>query len=140
MAKAKRVSRDFPRKLLGDAAWTFRPPAYATQAAFETAVRVYSQRVGWDLVWPLEAIVLCCPRVRVHPDFSGDEEAVELHADSPEGFAAGELLFKTHNAVLEHWSDELGDHVFFEGFTLVEKPGQQHNPNEVPLYEICLGS
>jgi hypothetical protein len=56
-----------------------------------------------------------------------------LTADGPEGFTAGELLFKIHNMYTAALGE--GDHIYFEGLTLAEDPGDGW-----PVYDLDTGS
>jgi hypothetical protein len=136
MAKRKQEDPPFPRELMGDVQWSFTGEAYPSLEEFIEAVREYHGEIRGDDAWRPDEVVLRCRRVRVEHEFSWDEEdeaRVELTADDPRGFTAGELLFKVHNAFVHQLRD--GDHVFFEGFSLLEEQGA----NAPPLYDIDLG-
>ena len=62
------------------------------------------------------------------------EPVVTLTADDGASFTAGELLFKLHNAVVEHLREN--DHHFFEGLTLT---GWDQD-GKVPVYQLGQGS
>jgi hypothetical protein len=144
MPMAKRPSKNprYPRDLMEDTLWSFTGPRFRSQARLEAAVRQYHRRLEAEDRWQPDTLVLACPRVRIRPDFWDDllpEEAedliVEVVADDPSGFTAGELLFKVHNVFLKRFAELAGDYTFFEGFHLIEAP-----QGAAPLYDIRLGS
>jgi hypothetical protein len=153
MPKRKRTVAPYPRELLGDIGWSFLDPPFASQTAFIDAVRQYEREVQVDgegeSTWRPDEVVLHAHRVRITCEYWDDPEELinrvmfddetgdlqtDLTADGPEGFTAGELLFKVHNAFTRYLSE--GDHHFFEGLARVKGA----NPNAVPVYEVHTGS
>ena len=136
MAKRKCGAPRYPRDLMQDVCWSFTGPTFTDQAKFVEAVRQYGREIRGECIWDPDEVVLPSSRVRIEHDYAEepDESSVELTTDNPTGFTAGELLFKVHNAFVDQLSE--GDHVFFEGFTLMKKP----RGDTPPLYEIDLGS
>lgn len=131
-----------PGFLLRNVYWAFDGDPFADIETFERAVieRMTALDEGdeWD---PTERVL---PRRRVRVKYHGvidpesceyDEDlVVELRTGEAEGFTAGELLFRLHNAVVAQLRD--ADHRYFEGLELLE-PGGDHEP---PLYELVQGS
>lgn len=151
MAKQRRKGPSYPGELLDDVAWSFTDPPFASQDSFVQAVADYSKDLEWEFEWRPDEVVLRCPRVQVRaetyddpeelaPGVSFDEHTGDMVADltaaGEEGFTAGELLWKIHNAFTTYLSK--GDHHFFEGLMLVKK--RNANPNEPPVYEVMTGS
>lgn len=146
--------------LLQNVLWSFSRKFYPTVPDFAQAVADYQVRIhGSSENWHPDEVVLVSPRVQVQyeawvvaTDLLANDRLVtagtfdgapkegkyynadivcDLESDKPEvGFGAAELLMKTHNQMS---NKELGDHVFFEGFTLIED-------GEVPVYAILCGS
>ena len=151
MAKQRKKSPSYPRELLDDVAWSFTDPPFASREAFVQAVAGYYTDLEWEFEWRPDEVVLRSPRVQVRveywddpeellPGVTFDEDTGDLVADltaaGEEGFTAGELLFKIHNAFAPQLSE--GDHHFFEGLELVKN--RDANPNEPPVYEVMTGS
>jgi hypothetical protein len=126
-----------------DVYWSFTGPSFRSRPRFEEAVCRYHRDLEAQGNWRPGEVVLRCPRVRVRPDFWDDLEpekaeglTVELTADDPSGFTAGELLFKVHNVFIRQWGEIAGDYTFFEGFILAKAQAG----DAPPLYDIALGS
>lgn len=138
MGSQRKKGPSYPRELLDDVAWSFTGPPLASREAFVQAVADYYKELEWEPEWRPDEVVLQAPRVRVTVEYWDDpgELEADLTADGEEGFTAGELLFKIHNAFAAQLSQ--GDHHFFEGLALVKARGA--NPNEPPVYEVMTGS
>jgi len=121
---------------MGRVYWRFRGDPYADLASFNEAVHRYYVACSFE-GWDPDEVVLRCPLIRVMymcwKRGRQIEPIVELSADG-ESFTAGELLFKIHNAVVEHLRGM--DHVYFEGLSL----HTTKNPNQPPLYGLMQGS
>lgn len=126
----------YPRELLMDACWSICGPKFETYTEFLAELRQYLREVVGHDRWPADAVVLRAPRARVSPDCCNtdwdEQPVVTLTADDGEAFTAGELLWKVHNA----FTDQLGDHHFFEGLNLADEQAA----GKPPLYDIGLGS
>src|SRR5262245_47114544 len=125
MAKQRKKAPAFPAELLEDVAWSLIGPAFPSRAAFAAAVEEYYRELEWEREWRPDEVVLRCPRVRVTVEHWNDtgELVIDLTADHEDGFTAAELLFRIHNA----FTEQLGDHHFFEGLARVKK--RNANPN-----------
>lgn len=105
-----------------------------------------------DLTWRHDEVVLRCPRVHILCEYdyepedliegvtcdldAGNLETTLTADDGGEGFTAGELLFKIHNAFSLYLRE--GDHNFFEGLARVQR--RKADPNAPPVYEVMTGS
>jgi hypothetical protein len=138
MAKQRNKGPSYPAELLDDVAWSFIDPPFASREAFVQAVADYYKDLEWECEWRPDEVVLPAARVRVMVEYWDEpgELWAELTAGREEGFTAGELLFKIHNAFAPQLCE--GDHHFFEGLMLVKK--RNANPNEPPVYEVMTGS
>jgi hypothetical protein len=136
MAKVRKKAPAYPKELLDDVAWSLIGTAFPSREAFAAAVVEYYRDLEWECEWRPDEVVLPCQRVRVTVEYWDDpgELVTDLTADREDGFTAGELLFRIHTA----FTDQLGDHHFFEGLALVKK--RNANPNAPPVYEVMTGS
>lgn len=108
--------------LLGALPWSFNRTHYPDRASFVAAVQAYSQRIfKRDAPWNPDERVVAATRIRLRYEAvrggAYDDAFTVLTTDAPEGFTAGELLWRIHEALAE---DELADHCFFEGFSHVK--------------------
>ena len=127
-----------PHDILQDLPWSFHDQQrYADPRAFDAAVRRHVDAIGGTWHPTDRAIAATSVRVRyegvTHPDADEYEEMeVTLASDDPRGFTNLELLFKLHNAVVDHLSAV--DHCYFEGLVL------EDTVDGTPLYEMTQGS
>ena len=128
----------FPQKIMYDLYWSFHGEKYQSRRKFDEEVRQYQIEITGIDSWENNEIVLRSPRVRIEyfrlENRFYHEELIAIESDNGEFFTAVELLFKVHNAVVEHLR-ELNHH-FFEGFDLKSIRSQDN----LPLYHLCQGS
>src|SRR5262249_40135900 len=132
----------WPPHLLRDILWSLSDTRIATRAELEAELK--ERHEDTETSFPdMDAIVLAAPAVYVtffpwdDAIKDRDDTSVLLEASDPRGFAAGELLWKIHNAVAASLSPtrRLGDHCYFEGL-------QSSTPGDdgVPQYSVITGS
>jgi hypothetical protein len=119
------VGEPYPEHLLRGIRWDFAGQgAYNDRVAFEEAVHRHHEAEadpgGRAEPWRPGEVVLRWPRVLIGYDLlpAGEDEEEDQLADLSahgEVFTAGELLFKLHNAVVEHLRDR--EQHQFEGLT-----------------------
>lgn len=108
--------------LLGALPWSFNRTHYPDAAHFVAAVEQYSQRIfGRPAPWQPEAYILSETHIRLAYEAARggymDDATTTVSTDDPQGFTAGELLWRIHEALAD---DELADHCFFEGISPVK--------------------
>ena len=101
-------------------------------------VHEYAPEIEPQECWRPTSLVLGVPRILVQflSEASGRAEEdceVELVSDSDQGFTAGELPHKLHNAAAGRLREN--HHRFFAGFELSAVA-----PEGVPVYNLRLGS
>jgi hypothetical protein len=127
-----------PERVLHGLCWSFRGGEYADRAAFDEEVKQYQIDITGEDTWFPDEIVIPSQKIRVVYMYWQDEKQldglVELTRDGGEGFTAGELLFKLHNAVVGPLRED--NHCFFEGLSL----HSHQAPEAAPLYVLHQGS
>jgi hypothetical protein len=138
VAKRQRQAKDLPERVLSRVYWSFRGGPFADRPTFNEEVRQYQIDIAEEDTWSPDEIVIPCPQIRVvYVYWRGEEQLdgmVPLVSDDGEGFSAGELLFKLHNAVVGPLAGD--NHCFFEGLTLHSHQAE----GKPPLYVLMQGS
>jgi hypothetical protein len=136
--KGKLDTTDLPEQVLHGLCWSFRGGEYTDRAAFDKEVKQHQIDILERDTWFPDEVVIPCHQIRVvYTYWQGEEHldgVVELTSDGVEGFSAGELLFKLHNAVVGPLREN--DHCFFEGLSLYF----HQTPVKAPLYILHQGS
>jgi hypothetical protein len=119
--------------------WGFYGGKYTSMSKFIQEVINYNK--DFNVEWNPDETVLAVSSVTVQYSYWDEEEDeteedFDLVADNTSGFTAGELLYKTHNKVVDRLENE--DHHFFEGLTLWE--GENYSNPGTPLYFLNQGS
>jgi hypothetical protein len=115
--------------------WTFSDKHYASEAEFVAAVNAHARELGREAKWDPKAIVV--PERQVELQFSSvidgaaDDTWAKIETDSPEGFTAGALLWRTHEKLTNY---NHGDERIFEGFQLWRTSAERKG--KPPLYMV----
>jgi hypothetical protein len=144
MSESAGQQTTWPEELLREADWRFwGEHPVESRGEFEETVRQWHARLeeGQRSLWAPEQVLLHAPRVRIEyfGVHSEDEEEyddffVELESEDGRAFTGGELLFKLHNAVVEHLN--CVDHCYMEGLRLQAESSTE----QLPVYQMIQGS
>jgi hypothetical protein len=129
-----------PQRLLEGVLWVFDSAHYSMVGAFAEAVREYQVKLtknssSWrpdEVVLRAHAVEVLC---RVRRGDSDAEPTLTLETEHAEGFTGAELLWRLHEALSR---EDLGDHRFFEGLSLLEYSPEPDGPPS--LYVLRPGS
>lgn len=140
------MTESFPRRLLSETLWDFASQGpYKTRAAFDSAIydyhraaQEYAPDISIDECWHPSEVVLVshCVVIRYFCDPFGQNanwREIELASDDGTAFAAGELFFKFHNAIIPYVQDNA--HRYFEGLEFEES-----TEFGIPVYCAAFGS
>jgi hypothetical protein len=129
---------DLPHNIMRDVLWSLTGDTFDSSEAFSEAVRQYHIDITNKDTWNPDVVALPAPKVFVSYTYWGDDQeetTLELTSVNGRDFAALDLLFKIHNAVVDQLSGN--DHHFFEGLSLNSVPPTALG---LPLYTLNLGS
>lgn len=125
--------------LMADILWSFTGGKREAQKLFVEELVRYNLEIDERKINPDEIVEesreVIVAFAYVNEDDEDKDCELRLTADSDEGFTAGELLYKIHNAVVADLEE--GDCHFFEG--LVENGVHEQYP-DIPFYYLNLGS
>ncbi|MGB4774018.1 MAG: hypothetical protein WBP45_02495 [Daejeonella sp.] len=127
---------NLPKSLLQNLYWSFNETTYQEIGDFTEEVRKYNVEIGGSDTFKPNEIVLHISYCNILFEYyEGDEEkeeCIRIESLNKTDFTTAEMLFKIHNNLA---AKDLGDHIFFEGLTLLtDKKG------EIPTYALDLGS
>ncbi|MGB5981094.1 MAG: hypothetical protein WBG46_03015 [Nonlabens sp.] len=139
---------EYPKQILYDIYWVF-DEKHEDLTDFNADLKAYHKAVSFSKL-PIDprATILETEKIVIQfalppEDEDDDEDDIQtlIEADSPEGFKAGELLFKINNIMMDHpkgFSIADYDRQFFEGLQFFTDDDPDFMG--VPVYFLNLGS
>ena len=123
------------QELMRGVIWSFIGKPFESLSAFIEEVKKVQLKFRESDSWEPDEVILEEPVIKIRYNFwkgkNKSEPVIELKSDNGRNFAAGELLFKIHNAVAEEVDDV--EHHVFDGLSFVDRE------ESIPVYWLNQG-